>query len=486
MAEMSPELAQAMSHSRPQDFIDSVKQVVIAELESLDSSLEIKTTDYFNHSFIPDMSVEWTNLGKRHRRDLFLRFSFESTQAGRDVHALDEFGPIILALREDRDERILREAEQEAGESTKLLLTNMSALSDISGRSDGSRNARRPSDRAQLPLMELVRSNFVRGARGYLTSSKAGRIRRRVEPASEKVSDLRRIQSFSEIAQDLFVSDAAARLTWASQVLYAGLSGDIEALGLDQMDLAELDASTMEDTLGGELSDSELQVLVPYLLRRRETTSDLTFWRFVGSMLTLDRLESMWMDFAGLDLTPLVEANLESWRACRAALSYKADSAEAGGNSSTNITEEANQSWGIDARMLCLSSNSWRFHFAIDKRKLKGRSADGRSANWKLLRERMRNYSVSSVTLQGITRKLQISGEGSTDVFNDVSTVSEHIEDQYSVPRIDLIFAADDQPTAVEVDFPRLLATADRPIPLEYLTQLGFELLRPHLGDPSS
>jgi hypothetical protein len=83
-----------MSASRADDLIAGVKDAVFRELTQLDPRAQITSTNYFNHSFIPDFVISWHDgFRETTSRDIYLRTSLQSTTAGRDIEALAEKSP---------------------------------------------------------------------------------------------------------------------------------------------------------------------------------------------------------------------------------------------------------------------------------------------------------------------------------------------------------------------------------------------------------
>ncbi|GGU90182.1 hypothetical protein GCM10010182_00810 [Actinomadura cremea] len=470
MSDVSTALADAMNAPRGEELISSVKNIVIAELEKLDPNIRIKTTDYFNHSFIPDIVLNWKEAGKSASRDVFLRTTFRSARIGRDVPALAELGPVVLALQGNVDDRTLDEVTQEVEDAPRLLLTNVPALDSIVGAEEDYTGVAITEQvgAADAPLLNLFRSNVMRGGRGIIAEGTASRIRDQIRPARDLDEEIRNVDSFTGLVDDLFLSDAAARLTRASQILRMGLSGDISLLS--QSDLDDDPESLLGAAVRGRLSDAELRVLIPYLLRRRDVTTSPTFWAHIGSMMSLERLESMWSSFLGLDLTPLVKANLDSWSARRASLEINADVIDV--DSDTN-----HEGWSMHARMLCLTIGAWRLHLAVDGRKTRNRGNDKPSARWDELQRVVSDYPILSVTLQGLARRLNISAESSSDVYRDIEMITDAVEDNYYVPALEMRPSNRDDAPKIVVDFGKMVATADAPANLRDLGLIGLNVL---------
>ena len=466
-------LDHALGEPRGEDLISGVKSAVIAELETLDPSIDIKSTDYFNHSFIPDLTLSWKEAGKSITRDVFLRYSLRSAAIGGDVEALADMGPILLALQEDEDRRVVEAAGREVEDVQSLLLTDVPALSDIGSGSYEVRSRSAPE--AASPLLDLVRSNVVRGGRVLFVSRTAREIREKSRSSDDLNVELENIQSFTEMTGRLFREDAAARLMRAAQILRAGLTGDINMLELTSSDQADGEEDNGLPAVlhgHGRLSDGELSVLIPYLLRRDDVTASPRFWAYVGSMMSLDRLESMWEHFTNVDLTPLVAANVDSWFASRALLSFNVEEAD-----SASDLLDVRSGWNIHARALSLVVGGWRLHMAVDGRKLKGRDGGGRASTWMQLRPVLRDYLVSSVVLQGISRRLQISARRGNDIFRDIETITDSIDDRYVVPGVEVRTSPSEDAGLVSLDLVRMLAEVSGSVTIRELAEVALRIL---------
>jgi hypothetical protein len=451
---MRSAVEQALSHERGSDIIEGVKNAVAREFETLDPAAEIETTEYFNHSYVPDLVVRWNEGGRWEERSVFLRFTLRAAALGGDVRALGSTGPIVLTLREDDDELARQSIRREVADSPALLVTDVPALDEAASVG----NTRQGS-----PLLSLVRANIVRGARGLLDSEVVGQLAESAAPTAptddEHGNELS-LQRFASLVEALFLSDAATRLQRAANLVKIGLSEDANQLII----------SEGEDSLiGGRLSDAELRVLLPYLLAAPEITESRVYWSYIGSMMDLDRLETMASNLSDIDLTPLVAANLNSWSASRASLTWWADGED------TREDERAT-GWRIHAGILSLGIGNWRLHLAHDGRKLRGRT-DSLMARWDDLSGALQNFELARVSLRGVVRTVDVEAERDSNVRSDVVTIRESIEDDFLVPVAEVRDPASDSAATIEADFTKMLAMASTRVSLRALARVALELL---------
>lgn len=470
----------AMDTPDGDEFISRVKATVHAELELLDPTAVIEQTPYYNHSFVPDFVLSWDEAAGKSSRQVFLRTSIRSATAGNDIAALAEQRPVLLALQPARDQqrREVETAQEQVRRSPNVLVTDAAAVSDFS------------TDQATTdnPLRTLVRTNLVRGGRGVLVTDTARRLSagtRNLGEHGEGISEL------TQLIADVFTSDAATRLQRAAELLEMGVSGDLSRLQGGHFD----DGS--QQPVGGRLSDAELQVLLPYLLTHPEVTTDPAYWTHLGSMLTLARLETMAADLEGINLSPLVAPNLPTWTGARASTVLYADDEEhlplavptiepdssstadadpSGDGQSGSLQAETPNGWHFHSRMISLVVGQWRLHLAANGKRLKGRD-NSAPARWDDIVNLLTGLKLVTVSLHGLQRRVQISAEEGGNVYDDVRTVRESIDDQFQVPEIGLRPQDVDASGKITVSFTRHLVSATAPVPADELLRLALTLL---------
>ena len=75
---------------------EQVRQVVINQVRELDPEARLRATGYFNHSWVPDLSMRWMDGAQRH---LFLRFNVTDPSFVDDLRYADtEADPIFLDI----------------------------------------------------------------------------------------------------------------------------------------------------------------------------------------------------------------------------------------------------------------------------------------------------------------------------------------------------------------------------------------------------
>jgi hypothetical protein len=473
----------ALRASREQDIIEGVKSAVVREIELIDPSARIKLTEYFNHSFVPDLVLSWRDAGRDWERNVYLRSTIESAVAGRDVTALGKQGPMLLALRSGDNAQAVAEVAQQMEGDSEVMVTTAPALDRIAQPNDG---------KLASPLRDLVRANVMKGGRGLIDPARAETLTSGsvlgVARSGQETQDS--ISEFASVVRANFTPEAATRLERAGQLIQMGLGGETE-------DLLDLAASSPNENgragvIHGRLSDGELRVLLPYFLRDPSVTSDVRFWRHLGDMLNLEQLESLRLDLVDVDLTKLVRANAPQWMAGRAQVVLRDEAdpreeqiAEAayleGQELPAELAADGEQAvragWRFHGRTLSLSLGAWRIHLSSDGHSLK-KGRDGSSvARWADLSSTLNDFSVASVQLDGIVRKVRVAAERDADIYADIEAITQSIHDEFHVPVVELRSGDPESGAIIEADFARMLTIARPGASVTDLVKIGLRVL---------
>jgi hypothetical protein len=164
----------------------------------------------------------------------------------------------------------------------------------------------------------------------------------------------------------------------------------------------------------GQLSDVELRVLLPYLLSDEIASAKPGLWTYVGSMMSLDRLEGMWDVLHDVDVSALVVPNVETWTARRAQLVINSSfegfdyrvvligkNQDAGIRPGDEMVDDLDAepnlpSWYVRNRMLTAEVGRWRLFVTTDARRLKGRK-DSATARWDDIAPLLTGFALDAV-----------------------------------------------------------------------------------------
>jgi hypothetical protein len=393
-------LLQANSLRSAVDYVDRIKTLTQMQIHDVDPDAILENTQYFNHSAIPDFVITWK--GSRKARELFLRSSYADIVAADDVPRAGQSDSIFVALdsEENFDDATTigpTDIQDEANRSSRALVSDVEAVGALTSERVSS------SD----PMAELVKQNFVSGARGWISEARA------TELLSSAGSES--TESIGDLVRENFVESAVVRMERTAAILDFA-AGRIEDEHQDRI----------LGLLSGKLSDSEIRVILPWLLENSTENLSPIFWRRLGGLVTLEDLERSYELFEDQDLTGLVAANAEQWKARRSYLGLSIEEEEAG----LSVTRGG---WRFRGKTLGLEIGSHRLLVASSGRKLPSREGVSSSPSWGDIEDSLSPYKLASVGLKGVTRSVKIDAETSDDIRQDVLDVTSSLSDSYSV-----------------------------------------------------
>lgn len=407
---------------------------------------------------MPDLVLEWNNAGKRDKRPIFLRNDLRPGVTEIELNSLARREPVVLSLTAfDEPPARPGSLRERAREARHVLVTDVVSLADMA-----TPFGTEPSEQLghyETPLLRLVQGNLLKGGRGLLTVKDAERLAKSAVPseASAILTD-QFIATFEQTANEMFAPDAALRLRRSAELLKFGLASEA---------IDTISEST------GQLSDIELRILVPYLLADETARANSRLWSYIGSMMSLERLEELGDSLAGVDVTALVAPNLQTWTAKRAQLAINSSFEGLDETSpAPRVTEALSPEqaadgdepgepfWYVSNRILTADSGPWRLFIATDARRLKGRN-DSTAASWDDISPLIDGFALDAVDLRGVSRRIFVGAEGNGDVSSDVARIRATIDDSFQVTEVRIRRIGDDESLgALDVDFTEMTVTA--------------------------
>ncbi len=449
---VQPSIDAAMNGSIPTDIVADVKNIVAHEIEQLSPGIDIKYTDYFNHTYMPDMILTWGGR-KTEERPVFLRNSLRLESTLFDVRGLKDRAPVVLGLRQvDPSVEIM--VRESSTETQRVFVTDVASIDQAGQSSPGASNT-------SAPLLSIVRSNLLRTGRGIMTTTDATALVSATEQvaASDPVIATDAFVRFEALTDSLLAEDGAYQVSRAGRLIRAIQSPSL---------LAEF-----TETATGRLSETDLSILLPVLLNRDDAErlgTDL--WSAVARLVELEDLESL-PSIDGLDVSPLAESAVSEWQATRVELVLNN---EFDPDVATGV-EYASTKWHIRGGKLMATIGPWNLVFVSDdKRRLRGAS-DSREANWAEIASVAGAMIVESATLRGIVRRLTIDAEQSSNVVRDIERITSTLDDSYRVQQLVVRLPGSDG-AGVEVDFQKMLSTVQTgTVPVDELGSIAVRLL---------
>lgn len=261
----------------PKESAVRVKDAVAKELEALDSTTSVRRTEYFNHTFAPDLILTWPDSQTRH---VFLRMAYDPQALVDDVALIDSADPLIFGLTEHESisaKPLLDEVVSQRG----AMFTEPAAIERLIDR--------KKSDSTTTMLSNAL----AQGGRGSFVGNDAVDLAEVVHHGFESAVEAEGEGTAKAVTalEARLHGQQAWRMNRVLQAVWVGSSGSISAFPGD------VDVS-------GHLNTESLTYLLKYM-----RTDDKDFWRRVGRGLTLGDLESL--DFAEANVAHLIQANLD-------------------------------------------------------------------------------------------------------------------------------------------------------------------------------
>ncbi|MEU9178416.1 hypothetical protein AB0C90_16475 [Streptomyces sp. NPDC048550] len=96
---VAPEIDSALDHPDPRQAVERVKDVVQRHLLEIHPQARIVRTDFFNHSYVPDLFMTWGSGARKAERRIYLRTSVDPALLASDVRLLErDHQPLVVPL----------------------------------------------------------------------------------------------------------------------------------------------------------------------------------------------------------------------------------------------------------------------------------------------------------------------------------------------------------------------------------------------------
>ncbi|MGP3955610.1 hypothetical protein ACTWPT_06395 [Nonomuraea sp. 3N208] len=273
-----------LAADEPLQNVASIKNAVIERIKETDANVTVESTEYFNHTFAPDLVLRWPLDGSTRR--VYLRTSSNTNYLREDIALVAGVGPIFMPLLPLGSESGHEDLERESTQSNTLV-------------ADPSTITAFGEESPQRAVQNLVARAVLQGGRGHVTQQRARAIGHAigqgfVAAQNANVNMTRRAIDVTESLMDLQHADQLTRLLHA---IWLGSGAPASAFPSSTGITANLDASALQFLL-------EIAI-----------TDDGDFWRRIGSSLTLERLCEVEVPATSNGLQQLIAVNLDRLRA---------------------------------------------------------------------------------------------------------------------------------------------------------------------------
>lgn len=445
MSSFTERISAALDTTDAQEAGYRVHQVVAREMRTLDPTATTEITGYFNHSYVPDLVIQWGKGRQAFERPMFLRHSLRSSRASGDLANFErnDLPAFYLSLAPAEPEEETQQVRARADEhrESRVLVTTVPALDDLT-----------PTAERTDPVLGLVRASIVRNAKGAVTEADVENL---VLPRDRKMEQ-GELAAFSETVSTVFTEDAVLRIN--------------RVFGIVEQALAE-HPSVETLMLSGQLSETEIRELVPYLLSLEGVTRDRDFWVAVARLIDLTEIEQMWTQFADVDLTPLASAASGLWRARRVQMSLRSDAI---GVDDFDRTPR----WTAAGNLLAAEVGDWRLTFVNKPQKLKTANRQLAPARWNDLLPSLQAYTVTGVDLSGLTTKSQYGAQESTqDMKQRIAAFIETADDSFHLPTVTVATGVGDDRSEITANFLEMMLDAHPDADLATLARAALTIL---------
>jgi hypothetical protein len=327
--------------------IHDVKRAVIDEFERVDRRVSIKSTEYFRHSYVPDLVLRWNDAIDRPERWVFLRSKVRPDYLLADIAVIARDQPIIFGLlppdgaadgrKDTGDEVRMPDAItlRERSSATGTLITDPGGLDALSDREIDAPSA--------APIPDLVSRQIIRGGRGVYDQPTSSDTMATISAGF--------IAAFSTSPEETFKAAASIRerlgersgqrLLRLLHAIWVGSGG-------------RSDQFPEAPAIEGPLSDDALELLIA----GPDIDND-DFWRRLGA-ITLPQLGRLSVGERPANLGRLIAVNADKidGRWCR----VRPDEPRTG--------SEGALQWGIEHGALALHGSTFSAYLAEEKKEL--------------------------------------------------------------------------------------------------------------------
>jgi hypothetical protein len=239
--------------------VERVKDAVSSVFRESDPQVKVHRTHYFNHTFSPDLILEWPGQSRETPRKVFLRATQQPSVVAEDIGLVGDLNPIILHLDEfsentsgsrpvtrmsPADTEILREKALE----TRSLVTGVGSLEEFNSVKSNSAGA------------GLFSSSLVRGGLGLLEQESADEMAHIVAQGfrGAQAVDLESTVAVLGVIEEVLDTQESRRMASVLQAVWVGSGGHAYDFPSVSRELTpRLDADALRFLLDAEDLDDE-------------------------------------------------------------------------------------------------------------------------------------------------------------------------------------------------------------------------------------
>lgn len=448
MSELTDAVRVALTQPVMSEATADIKQLLCDELALVDPTAQVHRTEYFNHTYMPDVVLDWPD---REPREVFVRFVASPDRILADSGRLGAKGPVFFdlatAARPERPQDEVLATSAAAGQAAerfpRLLVTDTEATAHI--RPDASQNL----------VERLVVSNVLRGGRGQLDEPRAEAT---VEAAragydAAMTAEPDAVRAAVQAAREILDPDIERRVERSLQLLWWVGGGAPEDFPITVPDDLELNPADTRDFLQLVFTD-------------QQDIDDDGFWSRLADRLTFDTLVDVGHIDQSTNLNRLMRQFAGRLKLSHAILDHR----------ERPFPPDDQLAWGIEDRFLRLRGADWVCHFTPQGNRFSQRRDEGHPVSLAAAGTRSTDYLVEEAEIDEAARQVVLSRKAVDPAGQRGRSLRElaaGFADNASVRRITIRSGE----SALDIDFIRMLVGADPDADVRRMATIAVRLL---------
>jgi len=287
--------SQILHDMSPRDTITQIKAAAIRQFEALDGRMKIHSTEYFNHSFAPDLVLMWRT-SRETERYVYMRSASDHEDLAEDVLRLGGQKPIVLGLnpvyREIGDRENLSVSLNRLAQDRDTLVTDAAALASV------------VQAKQDKPITGLFSTALAQAGRGLVDSDDAEATTTAIASGFDAARGMGADSVLRAVTavDDHLAIPFANRFNRILEAVWVGSGGRADLFPRGQLDLA------------AGVDDEALEFLLDL-----DVIDDYDFWRRIGRTTTVSQISKLSPRQPNNNMQHLIKANLDhlTARVCR-------------------------------------------------------------------------------------------------------------------------------------------------------------------------
>ena len=261
--------------------IEAIKSAVQDEVRATDPRVEITRTEYFNHTYAPDLVLNWA--ADKSRRYLYIRTDSDPDRLAQDANILADKRPVLFSLPRMLDRDRQRDRLHSLTSEADVLVTDVAALEAVIER------------RSAHPVVQLASAALLQGGHGVVDTTQGIEIADKFSSGfvAARSAETDGTAAAAGVIEEYFGASSAHRLSQFLNAIWVGSGGS---------------ASEFPGPIHShaDLPDASFRFLLEL-----DEFDDPEFWRRVGRKLTIERIVRLAQSSDSRNFQYLVQSNLD-------------------------------------------------------------------------------------------------------------------------------------------------------------------------------